>query len=59
MKTLTDIVLELGNEGLTAKSIALKLGIEQDAVEDILEAPGNYLNEEQQKNILSELGSFG
>jgi len=44
-------VLQLWHEGMMPNMIARKLGIAQDEVEDIVEAPGNYLPYEALKNL--------
>lgn len=35
-------ILDLWNEGLMPETIAEKLGIDREEVEDTIEAPGNY-----------------
>ena len=39
--------LALWNEGMMPEMISQKLGYPLDSVEDIIEAPGNYINEEE------------
>ena len=42
MDPLTREILALWNEGLMPGTIAAKLGVDIEVVEDIVEAPGNY-----------------
>ena len=42
MDPLTEQILQLWNEGLMPDTIARKLGIDVEVVEDTVEAPGNY-----------------
>lgn len=42
MDPLTEEIMALWNEGLMPNTIAVKLGIALEVVEDIVEAPGNY-----------------
>ena len=51
MTWIEEAILKLWNEGQTAKTIAQKLGIDLDVVEDIISAPGNYLNHEALKAL--------
>jgi len=51
VKGIEQDVLQLWHEGMMPNMIARKLGIGQDEVEDIIEAPGNYLAYEAQKAL--------
>lgn len=44
VKGIEQDVLQLWNEGMMPGMIARKLGLDQEKVEDIIEAPGNYLS---------------
>ena len=44
---LEGAILQLWHEGMMPESIANKLGYPLDTVEDIIEAPGNYISKEE------------
>jgi len=52
VQALEQNILKLWHEGMMLNMIARKLGIDQDKVEDIVEAPGNYLPYEALKNLM-------
>jgi len=40
-------ILQLWNEGLTISTIALKTGIDEDEVADVVEDPTHYISERE------------